>query len=242
MNELQLKTTEMFGEVQTDIYENESHEMFMTIEQLGRCLGYASKNSIKSLISRNPYIKNEEFSKVVSIRASDGKRYNTRIFNKFGISKIISLSESNISEENKTELINKICPNYICTKNRKEIEFEEKLKNFLRPLNITGYTQYKIDMYRIDFYIPKLKLAIEYDENNHKYYDTREETKRESYLTSKLNCRFVRISNKRSDEYNMGIIAKEIINQIANHHVAVNFIDNDNINWNLLFESEVTAK
>ena len=39
MNELQLKTTEMFGEVQTDIYENESHEMFMTIEQLGRCLG-----------------------------------------------------------------------------------------------------------------------------------------------------------------------------------------------------------
>ena len=30
MNELQLRTTEMFGEVQTDIYENEYHEMFMT--------------------------------------------------------------------------------------------------------------------------------------------------------------------------------------------------------------------
>ena len=97
MNELQLKTTEMFGEVQTDIYENESHEMFMTIEQLGRCLGYASKNSIKSLISRNPYIKNEEFSKVVSIcnpldNSTVGQK--TRVFNEDGIYEVTFLSNT----------------------------------------------------------------------------------------------------------------------------------------------------
>lgn len=38
MNELQLRTTEMFGEVQTDIYENEYHEMFMTARQLSKCV------------------------------------------------------------------------------------------------------------------------------------------------------------------------------------------------------------
>ena len=58
MNELRLKTTEMFGEVQTDIYENESHEMFMTIEQLGRCLGYANgRKGVDNLIFRNKYLK-----------------------------------------------------------------------------------------------------------------------------------------------------------------------------------------
>ena len=39
-NSLQLRTTEMFGEVQTDIYENDNQEMFMTARQLGECLGY----------------------------------------------------------------------------------------------------------------------------------------------------------------------------------------------------------
>lgn len=33
MNELQLRTTEMFGKIQTDIYENENHDMFIKENQ-----------------------------------------------------------------------------------------------------------------------------------------------------------------------------------------------------------------
>ena len=68
MNELQLRTTEMFGKVQTDIYENENHDMFMTARQLGECLGYSNPTlAINKLADRNEYIKSEEFSTIVSL-------------------------------------------------------------------------------------------------------------------------------------------------------------------------------
>lgn len=40
MNKLQLIKSEMFGQVQTDIYSN-GKEMFMTAAQLGECLEYS---------------------------------------------------------------------------------------------------------------------------------------------------------------------------------------------------------
>lgn len=67
MSDLKLITTSAFGEIQTDIYENEIGDMFMTARQLGECLGFASKDSFKSLISRNQYLKSNEFSQVVAI-------------------------------------------------------------------------------------------------------------------------------------------------------------------------------
>lgn len=101
-NNLQLRTTEMFGEVQTDIYENDSQEMFMTIEQLGRCLGYSGKNSIKSLISRNPYLRDEEFSRVVILcnpldNSVTGQ--STRVFNEDGIYEVTLLANTNKAKE-----------------------------------------------------------------------------------------------------------------------------------------------
>ena len=217
MNELQLRTTEMFGEVQTDIYENEYHEMFMTARQLGECLGYSEPTiAINKLISRNPYIKDKKFSSIYKIEAMNGKSQQVRLFNKLGICEIISLSNSNISKNKKRELINKICPSYQYIHSRKEIEFEEKLKEFLQPFRLAGYTQYQLDGYRIDFYIPALNIAIEYDENYHKYYNKEKELQREDYIISKLNCRIIRIDDNKSDEYNLGVIAKQVLNQINN--------------------------
>ena len=58
MNDLVLRTTEMFGEVETNIYEDENNEMFMTARQLGECLGYSDPmRSINKLVSRNPHLK-----------------------------------------------------------------------------------------------------------------------------------------------------------------------------------------
>lgn len=89
MNELQLRTTEMFGEVQTDIYENEYHEMFMTARQLGECLGYSDPmRNINKLLERNEYLKNPKYSGVVKLSTRQGNRMvNTelRVFNERGI-------------------------------------------------------------------------------------------------------------------------------------------------------------
>lgn len=66
MNDLQLVKSDKFGEVEYNIY-SDNKEMYMTLAQLSCCLGYSSKDSIKSLLSRNEYLKQAEFSKVVSI-------------------------------------------------------------------------------------------------------------------------------------------------------------------------------
>jgi phage anti-repressor protein/very-short-patch-repair endonuclease len=53
---------------------------------------------------------------------------------------------------------------------RKEILFSKRLRTILKGL-YTGeiLTQYSISGYRIDFYLPKHNLAVEYDETHHKY-------------------------------------------------------------------------
>lgn len=46
--------------------------------------------------------------------------------------------------------------------------------------------------YRIDFYDPKYKLAIEYDEEHHNYQQ-KEDRKREKEIHDELDCNFVRV-------------------------------------------------
>ena len=96
MTELQLRTTEMFGEVQTNIYENENHEMFMTARQLGECLGYSNPTiAINKLVDRNEYIKSEEFSTIVSVvNVENGRKVKRemRVFNEDGIYEVTFLS------------------------------------------------------------------------------------------------------------------------------------------------------
>lgn len=102
MNELQLRTTEMFGEVQTDIYENEYHEMFMTARQLSECLGYSSKGNFDKLLSRNPYIKELEFSGTVRLTVPQGNSYSiqeTRVFNEDGIYEVTFLANTDKAKE-----------------------------------------------------------------------------------------------------------------------------------------------
>lgn len=97
MNELQLRTTEMFGEVRTDIYENEKHEMFMTARQLSECLGYSTKGAFDKLISRNPHIKGSEFSCTVALtvhRANGFVKQETRVFNEDGIYEVAFLANT----------------------------------------------------------------------------------------------------------------------------------------------------
>ena len=89
------------------------------------------------------------------------------------------------------------------------------LEEFLSVFNLKGIAQYKVDdKYRIDYYIPDLKIAIEYDENGHKNYDREKERMREEYIKNKLGCKFIRVPDDNSDIKNIGIIAKELYNYV----------------------------
>lgn len=97
MSELKLVKSEHFGEVEADIYSN-GNDMFMTTNQLCACLN-ESRNTFDSRLSRNAYLKNKEFSVSCKLQGTDGKFYNTRVFNEDGIYEITMLSESEKAKE-----------------------------------------------------------------------------------------------------------------------------------------------
>jgi len=92
MNELTLVKSANFGEVQTDIYSRDG-ELFMTSNQLCDCLE-ETRNAFDVRISRNPYLKEKEFSVSYKMQGTDGKLYSTRVFTEDGIYEIAMLSES----------------------------------------------------------------------------------------------------------------------------------------------------
>ncbi|QTB21548.1 hypothetical protein J1907_17640 [Lysinibacillus sphaericus] len=96
---LTLATQDQFNSVLCDFYRNENGEVFMTALQLSESLGYASKSSFDSLISRNEYVKDEEFSATCKLQAPDGKRYETRIFSEDGIYEVSMLSKTKVAIE-----------------------------------------------------------------------------------------------------------------------------------------------
>ena len=97
MKNLQLVKSERFSSVEADIYSNGS-DMFMTTRQLYECLE-ESKGTFDSRLSRNPYLKEQEFSVTCKLQAPDGKQYNTRIFNEDGIYEITMLAETPKAKE-----------------------------------------------------------------------------------------------------------------------------------------------
>lgn len=97
MKNLELVKSEHFGAIQADIYSN-GKDMFMTAAQLCECLG-EKRSTFDARISRNPRLKNSEFSVSYKMQGTDGKMYNTRVFNEDGIYEITLLSESKVGAE-----------------------------------------------------------------------------------------------------------------------------------------------
>ncbi len=105
MKDLQLIKSSKFGEVECDIYSNEK-EMFMTMRQLSECLGYKEKDGIKKIVKRNEYLKEKEFSQVVSINFGEGGQIDTtqetRVFTEDGIYEVTMLAKTEKAKEFRT--------------------------------------------------------------------------------------------------------------------------------------------
>lgn len=93
---LSLATQQQFNSVMCDFWENENGEIFMTIDQLAKSLEYANKKGLEKLISRNVYLKDEEFSVVTKLTTGTdgmGGTQETRIFTEDGIYEVTMLSK-----------------------------------------------------------------------------------------------------------------------------------------------------
>lgn len=100
----------------------------------------------------------------------------------------------------------------VCT-TRFETAFGKKLIETLTPLGIEVETQkFVCGKYRIDFYLPKYKLAIEYDEQQHQFQHEAD-NKRMEDIKKELGCSFVRLDYENTDATNVGIVLSEIFNK-----------------------------
>ncbi|MFU2417251.1 BRO family protein [Peptacetobacter sp. AB800] len=166
----------------------------------------------------NDNLRKMNDKQVVLLKKSDIQNINFRKLNnrgenfltKDGIYKIIS-SSNKMTYERKVELLNffgieEIVPLF----ERKECLFVEQLEEFLSEYNLKGIKQYPILNYRIDYYIPQIKLAIEYDENNHNSYSYETQEGRQKQIEKELGCKFVRLSDNCSDLKNIAKVSKYI--------------------------------
>ena len=100
---------------------------------------------------------------------------------------------------------------YIEPSTRKELMFLDLLEEGLELYDIKGIRQYPILNYRIDYYIPELNIAIEYDENDHKDYTYEEHEGRQLKIEEVLGCRFIRVSDNKTNNYNVCYVIKTIM-------------------------------
>lgn len=178
----------------------------------GMALGYVESKKGKLYARKQRIekcIENAEISTVV--------HGCTTFINIEGLKKLISISHT----ENKIYFINWLKENkfieydevFITT--RKEILFINELENALKPFNIKGEKQHRVLNYEIDYYIPSLNIAIEYDENSHCNYSYEQHEGRQLEIEKELGCKFIRVTDFNTLGYNIGLVIKEIFNILS---------------------------
>ncbi len=176
-------------------------------------LGY--KNISDAL---NKHVDNEDKMQIKKIYLKEHDDIGTKgaiVINESGLYQLIAKSKT-ITKKQKEDSINFFKKfgmlNDVTLHSRKEIEFIDKLERALTAFNITGNKQHNVLDYRIDYYIPSLNVAIEYDENGHKDYTYEAHELRQKLIQKELGCRFIRVTDNKDDEFNIGLVIKELFN------------------------------
>jgi very-short-patch-repair endonuclease len=97
------------------------------------------------------------------------------------------------------------------SRNRSRIEshYMEIIKNTFQDIT-PCYQQYLVGLYKVDLYFPKIKLAIEIDEQGHSSYNSINESNREENIRNRTGCKFIRI-NPDNPDTNIGAILNKIL-------------------------------
>ena len=96
---MELVTKENFGEMEVSFYKNENNDIFMTRNQIGMALEYGDPIRAMSKIHDRNKSRLDEFSVVVGLTTTDGKAYNTTLYNEKGIYEIMRKSNQPKADE-----------------------------------------------------------------------------------------------------------------------------------------------
>ncbi len=93
MKNLELVKKERFGEVECDFYTNDEGDIFITRNQIGKALEYSEPNTAITKLHKRYKNRLDKFSVHTNMVGTDGKMYNTCIYNAKGIYEICRHSE-----------------------------------------------------------------------------------------------------------------------------------------------------
>lgn len=129
----------------------------------------------------------------INTKASIGKKFFNDQNQKLALELILSSNSGEYTIEKAVEIYTEKYPGEEINKVR-----------FIRPEFIFGKEiieklfygfiiekQYKVSQYLIDWYIPELNIAIEFDEKYH-YKNSIKDKERQNYIENKLGCKFLR--------------------------------------------------
>ena len=220
-NEMVLFHNEEFGNVRVVKIGDEA---WLAGKDVVEALGYnlsgkhVASEYIKAHCEPEDYVlldKNVQFKQGVSFNYKELGQRGGYLVNETGLLKLITHNEI-ISIKQRENIINFFknfgMLNGVVFNSRKEIEFIDKLERALLAFNITGNKQHNVLDYRIDYYIPSLNVAIEYDENGHRDYTYEAHELRQELIQKELGCRFIRVTDEKNDEFNIGLVIKELFN------------------------------
>ena len=221
MNNVKLVTTEKFGEMDCNFYRNMNGDILLTREQIGRALEYSDPMIAISKIHERHRERLDKFSTTVKLNTTDGKKYNTYLYTLEGCLVICELSHNFKALEFSKFLLKISDKNekFVVLSNRKEVDFINELEEVLKHFMLTGIKQYQVLSYRIDYYISKLNIAIEFDENNHNTYTYKQHEGRQKEIEKELDCKFIRVSDQNSNGYNIGFVLKELFSLLARYEL-----------------------
>lgn len=134
------------------------------------------------------------------------------LISKEGLIKLVANSEKVINKESVIKELG--IENPIILKTLKEVSFGLILKEFCNDLKIKLIHQHPVNGFLIDFYLPELKLGIEFDEM---YHNTAKQSTLDDLREDEIslyNIKIIRISEK---SYNMGNIFSEITKRHINN-------------------------
>lgn len=198
-NNIEIFNKKEFGDIRAASIDGEAYLM---LADVCRVLGIKNSREVKKRLNKNG-VANLKVETNGGIQKAD-------FIDKKSLFELISNS-SKFTYNKKIELFNHFgIDEKILKKERKEVKFIEFLEEFLSEYNIKGIKQYPVFNYRIDYYIPELKLAIEYDENDHRNYTYEEQELRQLKVENELNCKFIRLSDSVSDIKNIAKVSKHL--------------------------------
>ena len=204
-NNMIIKTNEMFGDLRIVMVDNEP---WFVGKDVAEKLGHKEpRSAVSKKVDLEDRIKE-------MIESNSGIQMTT-VINKRGICSLISKSKTKSKEYKdsfKNWLVSEgLIEDSFCITSRKEIEFLDMLEEVLKPFGYKTIRQYSVLDYKIDLYIADLNIAIEYDENNHKHYSYEKHEGRQALIEKELGCKFIRLSDKEDDLYNVGLVMKGIM-------------------------------